>query len=122
MNLPQIKRHTFFGNRYLVKFGSLKQNTTEEELNSSAKKYGINSPDDILALTDDHDIKGKTILVSDAIEDDKELMRVLLDEGLHACDNRLDNDVVDVYARDLASFLWRCGYRRISKQAEGLNS
>ncbi len=80
------------------------------------------SAGNILAATDDRSSEKKAIIISSDIENDKTLLRVLLDEGLHACDERLDNDVVDAYATDLSNFLYRCGYRRICKQADGRNT
>lgn len=113
MKIPKIKSHTFFGKKYKVKFGALKDNATPEELKACAQKCGLKT-NEIMAMTDNRGTKGQTILISDTIENDKDLLRVLLDEGLHACDDRLDNDIVDKYATDLASFLWRCGYRKSS--------
>lgn len=114
MNIPKIKSHTFVNKRYRVKFCNIKKNVAKKELADIATTFGISSPDDILALTDNRGTKNQTIMVSDQIEDDQTLLRVLLDEGLHACDDRLDNDIVDKYATDLSRFLWRCGYRRYS--------
>lgn len=120
MDIPKIKRHTFYGKTYRIKFGPILDNSSPEDIERCKSRYGLN-PEDILALTDNRGNKNQTILVSDNIEDDKVLLRVLLDEGLHACDDRIDNDVVDGYATSLSNFLWRCGYRRSSKQTEGLN-
>ena len=114
MKIPKIKSHTFFKKKYRIMFGSIKENTSQKDLEQTVRTCGLDSPDDILALTDDRGTKNQTILISDTIEDDQELLRVLLDEGLHACDDRLDNSIVDKYATDLSRFLWRCGYRRIS--------
>lgn len=112
MKIPKIKSHTFYGRKYQVVFGAIKDHTTPEELEEIAKTYGIPAPEDILALTDQRGSKDQTMLISDEIDDDKTFLRVLLDEGLHACDERIDNDIVDKYATDLSRFLWRCGYRR----------
>lgn len=117
-NIPKIKTHTFYKKKYKVKFGPIKQHATAACLKETAERCGI-APEDIIALTDDRGTKGQTILISDEIDSDKELLRVLLDEGLHACDERIDNGIVDIYARDLANFLWRCGYRRSAEQALG---
>lgn len=114
MNVPDIKNHTFCGMRYKIVFGDIKENTTPEQLEETVRLCGLDSADDILALTDNRGTKNQTILVSDKINDSEELLRVLLDEGLHACDDRLDNSVVAQYATDLSRFLWRCGYRRCS--------
>lgn len=114
MKIPKIKSHTFFKKKYKIVFGSIRGNTSEKDLEQTVRLCGLDSADDILALTDDRGTKNQTILVSDTIEDDKVLLRVLLDEGLHACDERLDNAIVDQYATDLSRFLWRCGYRRVS--------
>ena len=114
MKIPKIKRHKFFGKPYKIKFGSIKENTPEAELKAIAERCGIADPDDILALTDSRQARHRTILISHEINDDKTLLRVLLDESLHACDERIDNDIVDIYATDIADFLWRCGYRRIN--------
>ena len=39
------------------------------------------------------------------------LLRVLIDEGIHACHWDLDNEAVDQTSTCIANFLWRCGYR-----------
>ena len=108
--------------KFKIKFGPIKKHATKKEIKECKEKCGITNTDDILALTDDRVTKNKSILISTGIDDDKELLRVLLDEAIHACDDRIDNDIVDVYARDIANFLWRCGYRKSSKQADGLNT
>lgn len=122
MKIPKIKSHTFYGKKYKIKFG-FKNNTNKKEMQACADACGI-KPEEILAMTDDRGTKNQTILISDTIEDDKTLLRVLLDEGLHACDERTDNDVVHEYATSLSNFLWRCGYRRVTpeKADEGLDT
>ena len=122
MKKIDVKSHTFYGKRYRIKFIDLSKDVDRADLEYCAKRYNIDDPNNIIAMTDTRTSKDKSILISSAIKSEKELLRVLLDEGLHACDDRLDNDVVDVYARDLSSFLWRCGYRITCKQAPGLNS
>ncbi len=121
MVIPKIKTHTFFGKKYKIKFGKIKKLINKTDMKAMVKANNI-SASNIVAGTDDRSTKGKALIVSDNIESDKELLRVLVDEGLHACDERLDNDVVDAYATDISSFLWRCGYRRICKQADGRNT
>lgn len=111
MKLPKVKNHTFNGEEYAVVFGDIKENTTAEELAEAQKICNIPNADDILALTDDRGTEDQTILISDKIKSSKELMRVIIDESLHACDSNLDNDTVDIYATDIANFLWKCGFR-----------
>jgi hypothetical protein len=75
---------------------------------------GLTDDDEILGATDDNRSKKKELIVSDKIEKDdpQEFLKVLIDEAFHALDSTIDNRVVDEKARDLASFLWKCGYRR----------
>lgn len=111
MNLPKVKKHTFNGEEYAVVFGDIKENTTDAELEEAQKICNIADANDILALTDDRGTENQTILISDKIRSSKELLRVMIDESLHACDSNLDNDTVDIYATDIANFLWKCGFR-----------
>lgn len=81
-------------------------------------RTSFNIPEDIeiVGATDDNRAKVKKMIVSDKLEEEnpKELLRVLLDESMHALDSTIDNDVVEEKARDLCEFLWKCGYRRVS--------
>lgn len=120
MEIPKIKTHTFYGKKFKVKFGKIEKLVSKAELKRIKEKYEIPEDELPLALTDDRGTVGREILISDTIHDDKTLLRVLIDEALHACDERLDNDIVDAYATSISNFLWRCGYRRKSKQADGL--
>ena len=43
---------------------------------------------------------------------DQRMLKVLIDEALHACVWDLDNEAVDERSTEIAEFLWRCGYRR----------
>lgn len=43
--------------------------------------------------------------------DDRELLRVALDESFHATMWLIDNDVVADFADDIAEFLYKIGYR-----------
>lgn len=114
MDIPEIKTHVFYGKRYKLVFGGIKENTSEEELKSVSERCEIPDINDIQALTDNRGTKNARMLIDlSSVADDRDLLRVLLDEGLHACDERIDNSVVDLYAKDLSSFLWRFGYRRI---------
>ena len=40
-----------------------------------------------------------------------ERLITILDEGMHACQYDLDNDVVGVISYDLGTLLWECGLR-----------
>lgn len=110
--LYKIKSHKFYGKKYKFQYGKLKKLVSKKDMTACSKSCNI-KPSEMWALTDPPDKKDKKIIVSDDITDPKELLRVLLDEAFHALDFKTDNDVVAEYACDLASFLWRCGYRRI---------
>lgn len=71
--------------------------------------------DEIVGLTDGNQDKNKAIVIDDTIEAEnpKDLLRVLLDEGIHACNFTIANDEVAKMADSLSSFLHRCGYRRV---------
>jgi hypothetical protein len=43
--------------------------------------------------------------------DDFNRLRVLIDEGIHACHFDLDNDAVGDTSTCIANLLWRCGLR-----------
>jgi len=42
---------------------------------------------------------------------ERRLLKVLVDEGIHACNFDLDNEVVDQYSDAISSFIWKVGYR-----------
>jgi hypothetical protein len=111
MKLPKVTNHVFNDEEYAVVFGDIKENTSAEDLAATQKNCNIENADDILALTDDRGTENQTILISDKIKSSKELLRVLLDESLHACSSELDNDTVHIYATDISNFLWKCGFR-----------
>ncbi|MBI1176362.1 hypothetical protein GC207_02865 [bacterium] len=54
--------------------------------------------------------KVRTIEVDPNLSE-RDLLRALLDEGIHACFWDLDNDRVAEASRSLAYLLWRVGYR-----------
>lgn len=114
--IKKIKSHIFFGRKYGFVYADPAEVVSSFELEKTRIQYNFKKGDEIVGLTDDNRAKGKRIIVSDKLEesDPKELLRVLIDEAMHALDFTTDNDVVDERARDLASFLWKCGYRRIN--------
>ena len=114
--IKQIKTHVFYGRTYQFIYARPELILSAAELSKVKKSNNLEEDDLILGLTDDNRAKVKKLIVSDVIEaeDPKELLRVLLDEAMHALDSTIDNDVVEEKATDLADFLWRCGYRRIT--------
>ena len=120
--LRKIKTHTFYGHKYRFIYGKLESHISRAKLKKIATSFDIKNHADILALTDDHDVKEKAIIVRDNIEQPKELLRVLLDEALHALDYKIDDNVIDHYSRDLSNFLWRCGYRRVTQDDDSGNN
>ena len=50
--------------------------------------------------------------------DDRELLRVALDESWHATMWQIDNDVVADFADDMAEFLYSIGYRLEKKNSK----
>ena len=92
------RNHTFRGKRYKI--------TT-----ATKRAMGVNRGD-----CDSPSGPGKTIRVGNDLmqpSKDKELMEVLLHEGLHACMWDVSEEGIHQTADSLANLLWRCGYRRI---------
>lgn len=54
--------------------------------------------------------KVKMIEVDPALSE-RDLLRALLDEGIHACFWDLDNERVEQASKSIAYLLWRVGYR-----------
>lgn len=52
-------------------------------------------------------------------EDEQHLLQVALDEGIHACDWDIDNDMVAEFAEDLAGYLWKLGFRHVREEGHG---
>lgn len=111
MNLPKVTKHTFNGEEYAVVFANVIENTSAKDLKEAQELCNIEDASMILALTDERGTPGQTILISDTIKNSKELLRVLIDESIHACNSEIDNDTVDIYATDISNFLWECGFR-----------
>ena len=113
--IKRIKSHIFYGREYKFIYAAPEKVVSPEVLNSVKEQFGFEKDEQIVGLTDDNRSRKKVMIVSDQLEkeDPKELLRVLLDESMHALDSTIDNDVVAEKAADLASFLWKCGYRRI---------
>jgi hypothetical protein len=63
------------------------------------------------------DPNDRQIWINPNILDDRDLMRVILDESFHATMWEIDNDVVAEFADDMAEFLYRVGYR-LEKKVE----
>jgi hypothetical protein len=114
--IKKIKSHVFFGRKYTFVYADPEKVVSKRELQLTRKQCNMQPNESIVGLTDDNRSKKKKIIVSDKLEqeDPKELLRVLIDEAMHALDSTIDNDVVYEKADDLANFLWKCGYRRIT--------
>jgi len=112
--IRRVKYHTFYGKKFKFIYGSLNKNVTSHDktLLKNAHNCTISQ---VHALTDNRSTKEKAIIVSDKViksDGEQMLLQVLIDESLHALNETIDNDIVERYAKDLSSFLWRCGYRR----------
>ena len=115
--IKQIKSHTFCGRKYKFRYTDPEKAVSSKELAEIRKSCHIEPDNTIVGLTDNNDVVNPEIIISDTLDklSPKDLLRVLLDEGIHACNSKINNDIVDQYARSLAGFLWRCGYRRIKR-------
>ena len=88
--LKKIKSHTFAGKKYKVKVKYL--------------------PPDRMAQCDHPETKEKAIIIDPRHHEERDLLKSLLDESLHCFDFRIENDVVDKFAFDIANFLIRAGF------------
>jgi hypothetical protein len=61
--------------------------------------------------------KGKKIILNPTLKG-KELIRVAVDEGIHACCWDLGNDEVGEMSESISKFLWELGVRVIEKEQE----
>lgn len=113
--IHKIKSHVFNGKRFRFVYGNFEKKIGKKETKEIIKNHQAKSIDEIDAITHHPDQKNKAIMVRDDLSE-KELLETLLDEGIHAVDFSIDNEFVDVYSKDLASFLWRCGYRRVKSE------
>jgi hypothetical protein len=108
-----IKSHTFYKKKYAIFYGKIAEILSKKDLKLTVAETGL-PISKLGAFTSSPDCKHKAIVIDDSMSD-KDLLRVLIDESLHACDWTIDNDIVDHFASDIANFLWRCGYRRIKE-------
>jgi len=60
----------------------------------------------------------KTIRLLTSLSE-RRLLETALDEGLHACDWDIDNDMVDEIAHSLAGFLLKLGFRHLPQESYG---
>lgn len=97
--LKTIRRHTFAGNNYLIKFKK-----PEDWDCGEGKKVPVNG------LCDEPKAEAKGIIIDPGI-DEIDFLKTCIDEGIHACNWTLDNDAVGHMSEALGSFLWRIGFR-----------
>lgn len=91
-HLRRINNHTFRGRRYAIKWRKPKTHPLD------------------VGTCDPPHVVNKTIEI-DPRQEEKEILRVAIDEGLHACHWDIDNDSVDETSTCLSDFLWRIGFR-----------
>jgi hypothetical protein len=115
--IKKIKSHTFCGHKYRFRYADPEIVVSQEDLKDMRRSCKLAATEVIVGATDDNSTPNPEMIVSDQLEElnPKELLRVLLDEGLHGCNSRINNDIVAMYAESLSNFLWRCGYRRQKK-------
>lgn len=115
--ITKIKEHVFYGRKYKFSLKDPTKGRSAEDIADLKARNGLEPEDQIIALTDNRCVKAPKMIINPKIAEDGEfeVLRVICDESLHALDEKLDNDCVDEMARDLANFLWRCGYRRITE-------
>lgn len=96
-----IKMHSFCGKRYSIKHVSKKSLQTKQEKEHGMICRGLcNSPN-----------KKKKAIKIDKTLYGKEQLEVYIHEAIHASDFELSEKLVRKMGRDIASFLWRLGYR-----------
>lgn len=99
--LDKIKSHTFSGNKYKIAW---KQPPKSKD---PGGKYS--RP---LGLCDPPTEPDKTITI-DPTQDEKEFLKTIIDEGIHANIWAIDNDIVDGASESIGEFLWRIGFRLV---------
>lgn len=65
---------------------------------------------DDLGQCSDPNVSNRVIKIAKGL-DEKELMEVAIHEALHACGWILDEEFVDLTAQDIATLLYKLGYR-----------
>jgi hypothetical protein len=94
----RIRSHVFRGRRYAVRI---------EPIDSGVKKA---CPKAIATCEGPPSSKNKAITIDPKVTGIT-LLKVAIDEGLHACLGDLDNTAVDEMSESISRFLWRLGFR-----------
>jgi len=93
----KIKSHIFMGKRYQIKIGKI----DKKILRLCPKCAGT---------CDEPKTKNKTICLDSCLHG-IDLIKVAIDEGIHACCWDLDNTTVDKMSHSISQFLFRLGVR-----------
>ena len=94
----RIKSHVFRGKRYKLDWKPVSK--------ADKRKMKLNA----IASCDGPETPGKCITINPELSG-FDLLRVSVDEGIHACMWDLDNLAVDEMSESIAKFLWRMGFR-----------
>jgi hypothetical protein len=97
-----IRSHVFRGKRYRIEFVAIEK---------GIKKLSPRA----LGTCSDPYTKDKTITIEPDISD-RDLLKVAIDEGIHACVWDFDNTAVDQMSQSISDFLWRLGFRKTIKK------
>lgn len=95
----KIKSHTFRNKKYKIIW-------------KKPPKSFFNADAD--GACDDREASGKEIWINPNV-DEKEFLKICIDESFHACLFEVDNEIVDEISESMGNFLWRVGFRLINK-------
>jgi len=97
--MQKIKSHIFRGKKYKIIIGEIDNDVLELEPRCKG-------------LCDAPNTRGKSITLSSKLSG-IDLIKVAIDEGIHACCWDLDNTTVDEMSESISKFLYRLGVRDI---------
>ena len=98
----KIKSHIFRGLRYKIKWRPI----------TKAERKKMKYTQTLLGTCDGPSSVGKTITIDPTVSGE-ELLKVAIDEAIHACMWDLDNVAVDEMSSSISSFLWKIGFRNV---------
>jgi len=74
-------------------------------------------PDNANGDCDNPSVSGKKIRLRRSAAE-KDFLQAAIDEGIHACNWDIDNEMVDEWSTCIASYLWKLGFRLHRNNAE----
>ena len=91
----KVKSHVFRGKKYKIIWRKPPKSF-----------FGV----EVEGCCDDRDSREKEMWINPDVEE-KDFLKICIDESFHACLFEVDNEIVDEISESMGDFLWRIGFR-----------